>query len=81
MHIKEAISRLKEREKTNPDLHIAYCGIWTSDDLTSIGDREGIKIDSEQSAGIIDYIDENFDAGVGINWSTLYKAVDLLNES
>jgi len=68
--IKEVISHLKKNYKLNDVIAIS---IWSVDDILECADR---KITKKQAEDILNIVNDNQDAELGINWDTLKEAID-----
>jgi hypothetical protein len=70
--VKEVINYLK---KNSPEEHVAVA-VWSEEDVLERAKERKIKITKEQAQDIIDRIDREQDATIGITWDTIDCYID-----
>ena len=73
------VASLMERlsKQYKPDEYIAVA-IWCEEDVLGCAKERGMKITREQAQSILDQMESNHDAEIGITWDTIYSALDEL---
>jgi len=51
----------------------AFANIWTIGDLQSV--EPGLTEDD--AMGVLEYLEDHFDANIGINWDVIQQAIDI----
>jgi len=73
--VSQVIERLGSQYK--PDEHIAVA-IWCEEDVFGRAEERGMVITREQAQSIIEQMDANHDAELGITWDTIDAGLDEL---
>ena len=63
-----------------PDEHIAVA-IWCEDDVIGRANERNMSITIEEARGILEDMDNNHDAEMGITWDTIDSGLDALRDS
>lgn len=72
--VKEFLARFKQIYQ-NPDEHIAVA-IWCVEDVKARAKERGKKISDKQAEEIVDDLEHNHDASIGISWDTIDCLLD-----
>jgi len=73
--VSQVIQRLNSQYQ--PDEHIAVA-IWCEEDVFGRAEERGMAITTEQAQSIIEQMDANHDAEIGITWDTIDAGLDEL---
>jgi len=73
--VAEVIRKLSERYQ--PNEHIATA-IWCEEDVIGRAEERGMSITKEQAQSILEQMDANHDAELGITWDTIDAGLDEL---
>lgn len=55
----------------------SIAAIWNIEDVRMVADNYRLKISDDDLMGILESVDDNHDAGLGINWDTLDSQIQL----
>ena len=70
--LKQDIVDLQDKVK---DAEQFYCG-WCADDVLDKASDMSVKITEDEAVEILDHIEHNFDASLGVSWDTIEWAID-----
>lgn len=73
MNIREYIKYLENNYDCDTEIVNA---IWLGDDIRQYAEELGIEITKEQVTHVIEWLDHNWDADLGINWNTIELAIN-----
>lgn len=72
MTIEEAKQVLKENGYLSP--------MWHIDDIKGVAENKGVDLTKEQLLKVVDSIEHNHDANIGINWDNIdYHINEIIN--
>ena len=73
--VRELVDRLNRQYK--PDDHVAVA-IWGEDDVLERAEERDMSITREQAQSILQQMDSNHDAELGITWDTIDAGLDAI---
>ena len=53
---------------------------WSLQDIYEAAASKGYSFDQDELESVVDYLSNNFDAGIGINWVVIEEAIDYIIE-
>jgi hypothetical protein len=75
MNVRDLIKKLV----TEYDLDDAICAtLWTSEDVDAQAEIDGVSLSLSEQAEIVERLESNFDANIGINWEVIAFEIDSL---
>ena len=58
----------------------AIASIWVIDDVEHMAKQMGRTLSHDQQIEALEIVENNFDANIGINWDSIFYAIDEIKE-